>query len=515
MTAFNLTNFKSTIFWTCILLLCAAARLVYWEYDYVVVDTAETIYHVKELSIGRIPYRDIFSHHFLGYLAPFYLIEQFISISPEVMHVLAILTHLLNCWLAYRCIAVINPQWISARYLGAFICATLGWLRLWHGDTFNNPSYFLPLLFLYLMTLFQILNNPKKYSSVSSGACLGIMTLFDQRLVLLCLVSLTLVFLLESHKRIQFIQIHLFGFCVPIFPALAYLLYHGAVNEWFRQTVLYPLFLRSKGELNLLSVYQDLFIGGVSAEPCLPILSVVAMFGLLYRYDLCARGVLFISALVACFAYVIAGRRFSPHYLLVFTPVLILLAALVPELIGKRFRITCRSIIFLFSLSYAAYPLIKLGKAGLYLYPRPATVSRQVATYVDQISPRDANILVWGYAPQIYLLSKRFSNFQEMGLISVAGTNFNSTSHELQGIDSVMEQRFKSYLEIDPPDVLVHYHIHWQKNMDFLTIEHLSYLKDLVLRDYYLSTSFEDREDSASIYVRRGQVLPASHKLSL
>ncbi len=75
---------RTLVAFIAIFLINAIGPLRWINFDYVIVDLAETIYHVKELGLGRVPYRDIFSHHALGYLLPFRLVELF-TLFPPVM----------------------------------------------------------------------------------------------------------------------------------------------------------------------------------------------------------------------------------------------------------------------------------------------------------------------------------------------------------------------------------------------------------------------------------------------
>ena len=52
------------------------AVLPYTKTNYLIMDPAEAVYQTKALAVGQVPYRDIVTHHFLGYLLPLLVVEQ-------------------------------------------------------------------------------------------------------------------------------------------------------------------------------------------------------------------------------------------------------------------------------------------------------------------------------------------------------------------------------------------------------------------------------------------------------
>ncbi len=73
----------------------------WFNLDYLTTDLAQLIYHAKELAIGRIPYRDIFSHHFLGLLLPLRVIDIIWSISPGQQWALCLAYNFCNAILIF------------------------------------------------------------------------------------------------------------------------------------------------------------------------------------------------------------------------------------------------------------------------------------------------------------------------------------------------------------------------------------------------------------------------------
>ncbi|MCB0338660.1 MAG: hypothetical protein KDD53_03600, partial [Bdellovibrionales bacterium] len=60
------------------------------DYTFLSVDFGETLYHVRELELGRIPYKDIFSHHFMLYIYLLKILDRFVGFSPFTTHWIAV-----------------------------------------------------------------------------------------------------------------------------------------------------------------------------------------------------------------------------------------------------------------------------------------------------------------------------------------------------------------------------------------------------------------------------------------
>ena len=497
-----------------ILALNILGPLRFVKFDYVVVDLAETIYHVRELGLGRIPYRDIFSHHFLGYLLPLYLIDSFAPLTPTLTRIVSAAYNAANCALVYGLCCVLGARKFAM--LGALACATIGWLPGWQGDIFNNPSYFMPLMYAYLIFLFAWQQSGKKYPSLCAGGLLGLMLCFDQRLI----VYAALALIAASYAgRDGFAKnMARFGIGAAIFPAAAlfYLIRHGALDDFFQQTVVFPLFYRNKAldEAAISSVF-DLLAGGIRSEPEICVLVAASL--ICARLSNCSSGVrmTFYLGILLSAVYVVMGGRQSPHYLLVFSPFLLSLTALLPFFAGKlslRLQTIAALAVVLLSLFKLSQPFYYFMRTGSYFLQPDNMIVPELAKAIQRYSSPDSNILVWGYGPQIYLLSQRFSRFRDMGLISVAGANFLSPREEDQGIVPQMQDEFRKYLSASPPGLIVFYQKNSlgcascfgvsprQENMDFHKLKHLAYLRDFIDSRYSLVLKLESSLDRGEVY---------------
>lgn len=507
----------SIFFWIAIILISPLGFLPYSHFEYAIVDLAETIYHVKELAIGRIPYRDIFSHHFLGYLIPFYLVERFIPLTPLSIKILAVLFHLTTAYILYRTVLLISSK--QNAMLTALVAVTLGWLPGWQGPTFNNQSYITPLLALLLLLL--VYTSERKAKGSWYMACLvsGFMLTFDQRLFLF--FPLLLVPILDD-RTIFNIRTVTRGVALLILPptlCLVWLAKHGALHDFYQQTLIFPLFFRNVGLEELHHhIVSYLVLLGLKTEP-LTALFFMTAFVLLIIYEKRFYLRLLISVTtVAAIVYVALGGRFFLNYLLILTPLVILCVGLLPHYannLSTTWERVSRYFVALACVWTILLPVIRYALSGTYFLEGDESIAKTSAKYILENSSKDSGVLVWGYGPKIYLLSKRFSNFRDMGLISVAGANYGSENFSDQGIMPNMLEEFKSYLKETPPELLIYYKIKLynplqdlkqgpvQKNMDFHKLPHLSYLKETVETQYELVKVFEGSSERAEIYRRK------------
>ena len=55
--------------WITLFGLNLLGTLPWWQVSFPIVDLAERVYEVRRRQLGYLPYRDTFTHHFLGYIA--------------------------------------------------------------------------------------------------------------------------------------------------------------------------------------------------------------------------------------------------------------------------------------------------------------------------------------------------------------------------------------------------------------------------------------------------------------
>lgn len=504
------------VFWLATALLASVSILPLVKLDYMIVDLAETIYHVKELAIGRVPYRDIFSHHFLGYLLPFLLVELITPINGKVIWGLCFLFHIFNCVMAYLVVRRLTTT--ENGRVAALLMATVGWFWGWSGVTFNNQSYIVPILFLFLLCLVESLFSPSR-SRWWQTSCLvfSMLVSFDQRLIIFSPLLLLPISFDVSLRKIRTIAIGAALLITPWLILLAYLLYNKAFSDFIFQTVIYPFEYRNFGlaesfwarTRGLLS----LGLKGAGLE-----LSFAAFGLILYINSQKDRksAYLLSSFFFLSLIYVFLGGREFLHYWYLMAPITIVGLSLL-TLGGKFWRVIGNLaqlaviILALFRpigwLMFSPDPFMK-GNEGLH---------HAVGDFIKSNTGPDDRMIVWGYFPQIYLSAERFSPFRDMGLISVAGANYRSSLLQDQRIVPDMDRDFKAMLSSHPPKVFVYarsrdkipprkpgtirFGMGPEKNFSLDKASHLFYVKDLLTSRYSLQKEFSDETTLVSVYL--------------
>jgi hypothetical protein len=120
--------------------------------------------------------------------------------------------------------------------------------------------------------------------------------------------------------------------------------------------------------------------------------------------------------------------------------------------------------------------------------------------------------MLWGWEPRILLQSGRYSSFDELVMMSIAGANFSSMNPDDQGIVPERVEKLKNYFHFTPPQVFVYYHVKdnspikalVHRNLDFRVAPYLRFVKDLLDQHYVLKLVVPGKFDEAQIYIRTG-----------
>jgi len=505
----------SSAAWIALFGLNSLGILPWMHVKFPVVDLAEMVYEVQRIYLGYVPYKDTFTHHFLGYLIPFYALRSITPLTPLVLKVASLCFNFATAvaiWAIVREVASPPVAW-----LGGFLAVTMGWFWNWQGFAFNLQSYITPLLSFVLLLVTRACLRQSVTSLYACAFLSGILLTFDQRAaVFLILLAIPPLAVPELRRwRTLCVSAVLLMF-VPALCGL-YLWRVGAWSDFLEQTVVFPLFYRNQGipAQGLLPALQ--WVGPwLWSDPlaalCLFVGLVTAWLAELRRWLL-----MVLATTVICAAgYVALGGRPYPNYFLIFAPVALVLMALLPWYARKWSKtagiVTGAALVVLGAFS-GAKPLMLFAQTGMaFLEPAEETVEASARFVRDHTTAEDP-VLVWGFAPQIYVLSDRFHTFKDAGLLSVAGANFASTSSEDQGRIPHMVHEFEEYLVRTPPKVIVHYVLTReptglcygkgvvQRNIDYRQSPHLKPLRDVITQSYRLDRVENGPCDRAEMFL--------------
>ncbi len=482
---------------------------------YLSADVQQTVYQAKLLGHGYVPHRDIFCHHILGYLYPFYLIDIFIPLTSFNLKILAVLLQYVYGLSIFLFLAYLYDR--KTAWFGFFITITAGWLVGWEGVTFNTQNYYLPLyvVLLTLVNLAVLLSN----RTCLLAACFlaGYLLIGDQRQLFFS-IFLLLPPLLNPHFKRPKILIQMFSaFVLLPFIFLGYLCWNGALAELKFQILDFPLFFRNRGmEELVLYAPVRLIISGFLREWTFVFPALIGLFiTLKHETRLVVRLNLLIGLIIGTLLVMIGGREF-PNYLLYFSYIFIISTAsgfyYLSKIHSRDFKVFFFGVVFLSLLSIVK-PFYYTGGSGIWRLPKPSVIP-ELAKFIKENTVPKAKILVWGgYAPRIYLESERVSWFRDVSLISVIGANFGERDYSKQGIAPEMLKEFKDGIVTAPPEMIIMYklkpHCYLSGCNDCGTVTHntdldavhgLDFLREVIGSKYTQQVALQNEADEAIVF---------------
>ncbi|MBN8549672.1 MAG: glycosyltransferase family 39 protein [Deltaproteobacteria bacterium] len=508
------TRINPTFFWLLIFAINLMMVLPFTRIEYPLVDTAEAIYHAKLLVLGRIPYKEIFSHHFLGYLAPYVFVEKILGFTPLVLWGLTICVNFINAVLVFLILAKISS--LHAARIGAALIATIGWFPQWQGFSLNVQATLMPYNYAFILALVCADKSRSSRWLGGAGILFGVMICADIREVFFGLAALPLLLSERNQilkKTITFVS------SAALVPgvALAYLWSHDALGDWYFQTILYPFLFRNKGISAPASTLWELYSTGAMRQ--LPEVLLALCATVLVWKSNCPpayRALLLCLLVAGLCASAIGGRAFY-NYLLFLGPwILLSVASSVGDTGGTHVsqRLLRLAPVAVISLTLIGGPIriwVETGElrpSGSYNLP-----ARTAGRFIERHTTPESSILVWGYYPQLYLYSNRFSRFRALEQLSFTGGNFESRKFSQQGIVPAMTQNFKSCLLEFPPQYIVRYKVRSTEpfkncstggratpNLDYERIPHLAYFRKFVRDNYRLVRNYSYRCEVVRIY---------------
>lgn len=494
----------------------------YTSIDYLWIDTAEAVYTTKLIALGRIPYKEIFSHHFLGYLAPLFVLEKIYGVTPQAVWLLAIVFNFVNSVLIFCILKRLSCR--STAYWGALFTATAGWFPSWQGLVFNVQSAILPLIYGLFWGYLILCERRTMFGIFAFGFLFGWLAITDIRHIAFALVFLPL-FIRYPVKLLKadFIYFLLGASLLPGF-ALTYLWSHDALNHFVFQGFSFPLLYRNFGLSDPHSDYLSFLVGGFSHHPNEVALAFVGtIVACLLPWSREVKFSLLSLAISGIIASAIAGRAFA-NYLLYFVPWISIAAPLTMHMglrSGTFVRIGRVLLPLVCFLNIALGPLYTQVIAKSLRVPIELhALAKKAAAFVRGKTHPNSNILVWSYYPQIYLFAERFSRWRVMEQLPITGANFKSRRFSEQGIVPELVHEFRSCLFEYPPAFILYFESRKRSfaagcaivggshvNGQFERRHHLKYLRNFIRDHYRLSRTYSSSCNRIRLYA----LSPSSH----
>src|SRR6187431_1852776 len=209
------------------------------------VDLAEIVYQVRRFQLGYVPYRDTFTHHFLGFTLPIFAVGTFAPLTAVTLKLITLCFNFataIGVWLILR--EVSRPQ---VAWLGAFLTVTVGWFWSWQGYGFNVQSCLTPMIAGVMLCVVRSCLRSRPISVYVASVWAGVLLICDQR-ALAFLPLLILPFLFAPALR-RWRVIGLAALALGLAPSLAalYLWRSGAWSDFIEQTLIFPVVYRNHG----------------------------------------------------------------------------------------------------------------------------------------------------------------------------------------------------------------------------------------------------------------------------
>lgn len=445
-----------------VFLICSALLLVlripYFGLPILYFDDGETLYHAFALLQGLIPYRDIYTHHFVGYVLPIAALVEIFGYSIDLIR----WAYIGNQALLGVGIWLLSRLFFSRTY--ALVAAPLA-------VTAREPFVysFFPLAqvsclatFVTWLSLYGIKSRCLVPILCSTFLC-SVGFLIDQRaILLLALPFLSTIMLPEQPGRRKIRNLLICCGTFIIIPAsFLFVLWRLEILEQFiHQTFIFPARFRV-ASLSLAARLNTAFIMHRHLILDTPLLCALALIGYLrMTTSLGIRSIedrtcLMILAFMPAVYFTMAalgGRDFS-YYTLPWLPWLAVIAVFSVELLERWGRlITC--VILLSPLAITALSMPAFLAFVPELTRRDEAL--RIASFINQEASPDETLFVFGYRPDIYASIPKLGASPLVNVIYIHPDSLiREYNQRLNHIDPDIEREFMDWFNRTPPDWLV------------------------------------------------------------
>ena len=510
-------------------------------------DQEEAIYHLREICAERVPYRDFFTHHFVGFLMPISFLTRSCDFSPSSYLRACASWNLVSIFFV-GLIAFRSTNRVFLALMAALLAATVGWFPWLFGNTCNIQMLLFPVIYSMSYFALDVAYTKRKTSLLLCALVASVGMMLDQRLIFftpLFFLAL-LVIMIDSqktllrarqdsvehesaqnlfgdrvlklskvdkdelmgvlpdvdsrswneleHGKLTFRDILLIG-CLLFLPwmVLATSLYlSDALEQFFFQTVLFPIKYRNYHLAESFGVDRvyELF----RTEPFLLVTAIISCIALFWNKHYKELILVLLLGLSGYIAAAVGGRQFI-NYNLFFGPCILLSLTF---LLKSSLSATNGISIFYFILI-----ALNIAK-NTYCFLESVTPKRSyllMERTIDELRTLQSNrnnvVFVWGYAPHIYNRLNVFSPISDVSLMSISGANFSSTASSDQGFLPDNVEKLETMMRESPPDIFVYYACHDysggfgkalipcnMKNLDFDKVEHLNFIRKAIGQKY-------------------------------
>lgn len=433
----------------------AQLRLAYY-------DDGETLYHVLNILQGGVPYKDDQTHHFLGYILPFFFGSKVLGFSAELIRAIACINQVATAYGVFLCLRMFCRFPLSLLGGLLLLSSREPWVLGFYIQYELNALY----VFVLYCSLRYVMQPGSGWLAAASFLA-GLSFTYDQRAVFFLLVPLSAFFCSRksSDKLANPLFLNALLFLAAPLAMIFYLSIHGALSEFIEQAFIFPKQYRvgSQSFAQQMTVALQAYRHLIEATPLLFTAGTIGLVALLLELREAAGAekhipLVMLTAALPPFIYPFFGGRDLEYYTVPWLPWLSIVAIIA----GRQFfqSAAVRSVWIIFLL---AQPLLsaagaaKLISEGTYAAYDGDGV-RETVTYLREHLTSADSVFVWGYRPDIYVYLNRRSPYPFANRMMIHPDQaITDPAERLKHIHPGYQELFYSLLENKPPTYIVRF----------------------------------------------------------
>ena len=492
-------------------------------------DDSETLYHTLNIYLGKTPYLDDYSHHFLGYILPFYLVAKLDGFSYTVYEYVRNINQISSGILMFFVLKEIKFNYLLCLLGGSILISVrepwvLGFFQQY------QINFLTLIILIFTLKYFNTKYNNYIYTAFFFS---GVAFTWDQRALLLIFIPSITIFYnyflssqtppFQSIKRLvlSYVKGILIYLIWPIF-SLYYLYHNGAYQKFIEQTIIFPFFHRSGSKtiyeiiVDTFHIYEYLITGS-------PILFLISLFGFILLIFVFLRSykkndnkiinedsffkkisifiknlkdkekIFFLTIFLlipSILMPILGGRNFENYSITVF-PVLTIFYVYGIDLFSKN-----KDFIFKFILGIlSVIPILLSLQNSINNLPSNKYTGDGIYETVDylnnNLTTRD-NIFVWGYRLDVYVYLAKLGAFPFANQILIHPDNtIVDEENRKKHVYTKYEEEFNDLINNHKPRFIILFE---RENSPLRSSKSDILIRKIVDKDYILKRKFEKKD---------------------
>ncbi len=395
------------------ILLYYFIRLPTYGTDLAYYDNQEHLYHTLSFLHGKVPYRDDFNHHFVGYVAPYVWLSKIFGFSVEIAAYVRHLNQALVGLFTFLVVSRFAPKSL------AYVC---GLLAIGAREPWTLNFYALHnLSVLYLCMLYLCLRYLKTGQALLPQMAFflcGAALTCDQRGLFFLAIPIAALYLKHEISSKKVLSSAAAFLTLPA-AAILYLWANQALLPFWEQTIIFPSQFRSGSQslLELITLWAMAHKYLYLNSPLLLLFGLFGLFALIFdkrcRYFGLSeeeRSLLLLCALSVLTVPFFGARDFD-YYTVTTLPFL----AIMSGCCFLRFQhiYVGRVVLWLSLLLACALPFVGfiVDRGAFAKKLEAGDGTNEVVAYLKEHAQPQEDLYVWGYRYDIYLYLEKLAAY--------------------------------------------------------------------------------------------------------